>query len=324
MTEGRSGRTLPRWYRSALFVPGNRLDWMLGAVRFEPDALILDLEDAVPLHAKDQARSDTSRAIAHLQDSGIGLFVRLNAWRSGELLDDINTVVGARPTGVVLPKVHQPADVHALSLLIGEVERKHGLPVGRISILPLAETAQAFVDPYAIYRASRRVRVAAAGTSPRGDVNLSIGFEWTSGGEETLYLRSRVIAEARAAGIAQVLGGLVIDVDDLDLVRAEARRSKQLGCSGMMVIHPSHVAVANEVFSPTADEIAEACGVLRAMAEALADGRSAVRHGGQMIDYANARHALLLLARAEQLDLDVPEYPTIDVTVYDGGQGDEP
>ena len=138
-----------------------------------------------------------------------------------------------------------------------------------------------------IARSSPRVAYMGGGTSRQGDIVRALNFRWSAQGDETLYLRSKVLVDARAAGVPNPISGLVSGVGGSDDVVLFALQSRSLGYEGIMVIHPDHVAVANETFSPTEAERVEAKELAAAFADAEAQGRGAVTHKGRMIDRAN-------------------------------------
>jgi citrate lyase subunit beta/citryl-CoA lyase len=299
-----------------LFVPGHKLDWMLKAPRYGADALIFDLEDAVPPGAKAAAREATSSALAQLSEVDVGRFVRVNGFGAGSTLDDLGAVVGPGLDGVFLPKVRSAHDVTALDVILGELEAARGLDPARIEIVPLPETARALHQFHDVCMASGRIRrvPASSGATPGGDVHRALGTEATDEGVESLYIASKVVLDARAAGVDQILGGMTTEIADLERVRIVATRARQRGATGTMVIHPSHVLVVNEVFSPSVAQLEEAVAIVDAMARAIAAGDSATRHGGRLVDIAHARTSLALITRARQLGMDVPTHEELQLS----------
>ncbi|KRP98764.1 hypothetical protein AOQ72_16830 [Bradyrhizobium yuanmingense] len=297
-----------------LFVPGNKLDWMLKAPKYGSDALILDLEDSVAVPEKPEARKAVRQAITELCSKSIGRFVRLNAWRTGFLIEDITAVAVPGLDGVILPKAEGPEDVAALDLVLGEIEASRGLPPGGIEICPYAETASGLYKFYDICMASQRIKRAGGvtGPGPGGDMSRSLGLRLGEGATEALIFGAYSLLQARAAGITQIEGGMTGKLDDLQLVRTIAEKSKQLGASFASVIHPSHIPVINEVYSPSQSEIDDARGIVSTFTEATARGEAAIRYKSMLIDYANARGALDVLKKAEAFGIDVGTIPSID------------
>jgi citrate lyase subunit beta/citryl-CoA lyase len=299
-----------RRYRSILFVPGQKLDWMRKAPQYGPDALVFDLEDAVPVPVKASARQRVAEALSELKDGPFGRFVRLNGWRSnGHLLEDLMVVVREGLDGVVLPKTEDVEDISGLDLLLGELEARRGLPAGGIEIVPLRETTRAMYRVHEICLASERVkRVSGVGGSPvpGGDVTRALGTH-PSGPESDveLFLTGGSVVAARAAGVTEILAGSTTHVGDADHVRRMAQRGRALGATGAFCFHPSQVPVMNEVFAPSAAEILEAQEILAVMAEGVREGNAAIRYKNRFVDHAHVRTSLELLAQARATGIDV-------------------
>lgn len=304
-----------QWYRSMLFVPGSKLDWMLKAPKYGADALLFDLEDSVEVAEKPAAREAVATAVNELRNGTFGRFVRVNGWRTGRLLDDLNSIVVDGLDGVMLAMAEEPEDVAALDLVLGELERSRGLPVGRIEICPSAESAAAMYRLYDLCMASQRVKRAGSADGPTqgGDAARSLGLPLNDVTDQGAYFGAHSLMQARAAGIMYVGGGMTGKLDDLDLVRSIAVRSKRMGASWGCAIHPSHIPVINDVYSPSREEIDEAGQLVSAVAEAIARGDAAVRYKTGMVDYANARSALEVLSRAQKVGIDVGEVPALQL-----------
>lgn len=305
-------------YRSMLFVPGHRHDWMLKAPKYGADALVLDLEDSVRVAEKPAARSAVKEAIKELGAGPFGRFVRLNGWRTGCLLDDLNAIVVDGLDGVMLSKVEDPEDVAALDLVLGELERSRGLPIGRIEICPYAETAIAMYKLYKICMASPRVKRAggAGGPVPGGDLARALGLQYEDEAGEAICFGAYSLLQARAAGVVHVEGAMTTKLDDLELVRRIAERSKRMGASWASAIHPSHIPIINEVYSPSRAEIDEARDLVSALAEGIAKGHAAVRYKSGMVDYAHIRSAMDLLKKAQAAGIDVGTLPKFEIPAY--------
>jgi citrate lyase subunit beta/citryl-CoA lyase len=286
-----------RLMRSILFVPGHKEAWPDKGVAAGADGLILDLEDAVPVGTKAEAREIVANTIRKLAAGSRkpGVYVRLNALETGMTGDDLERVAIPGLDGVLLPKNYGPRDIVACDALITHFERRNGVAAGSIEIVVSLETAQAYAQCEAALAASPRVATLFAGTAKDADVSRSLGFQFTPGGLETLYLRSRALLAVRASGRQFSWVGLWQDLKDPDGARAFAVQNRQIGFTTMVMIHPSHVAVANEVFSPSAQEVVFYQGMIDAFEKAEAQGNAAVLYEGQHIDYAHVKTARQVL-----------------------------
>jgi citrate lyase subunit beta/citryl-CoA lyase len=293
--------------RSVLFVPGNKEEWMRKAPRYNADALILDLEDSVPDEHKAEARDIVRRMIAELGAAGQTLFVRVNRLETGITAFDLEAITSPGLYGVILPKVEAPEDVVEVDILLKFFERKAGMEVGSICIDPALETAAGIRQAYEVATAADRVAHMGGGGGKDGDTARSIGFQWTQEGLETLFLKSKILVDSRSAGVQYPISGGWMDIHNLDGLRQLATQLRQLGYTGMHLIHPSHVAVVNEVFTPSQEEIAHWQGIINAMEERRKEGSAAVTYNGNMVDVAHEETARAMLAMVEQWGLVTPE-----------------
>ncbi|CND75236.1 citrate lyase beta chain (Citrase beta chain) (citrate(pro-3S)-lyase beta chain) [Mycobacterium tuberculosis] len=289
-----------RPYRSILFVPGHKPDWADKALRSGADAIILDLEDAVPDDRKDEARATVAASIARLRaaDPDVGLGVRVNGLATRQTGADLEAVVVPGLDVVFAPKIEQATDVLRFDALLDHFEIRGG--VGGLRYIVPVETVRAIHNIREIAHASPRVGALIGPTAEHADIAREVGFEWTPEGHETLYLRSRVLLACREAGL-HALTGLWERVDDLDGLREFAVAGRRLGFRGMIAIHPAHVAMLNEVFSPGAEEIAFYQGMVEAYETAARTGDGALRYRGLHVDRAHYDKAVQWLAAARAM-----------------------
>ncbi|MGO9267908.1 MAG: HpcH/HpaI aldolase/citrate lyase family protein [Candidatus Binataceae bacterium] len=288
--------------RSALFVPGNREDRIQKAPRFGADALILDLEDAVALPDKPRARPVVRKMVEELGRAGQTMMVRVNDFETGLTWADLDAVVCKELYCVMLPKVTGPEDVKRADTIIEFLERKHGIETGTVLIYPVLETAQGMRQAYEVGIASPRVVHMGGLTGKDGDIARAIGFQWTAEGHEAFYYISKVLLDARAANVPYPMGGRGWwDIQDLDGLRKEAVLTKNFGHMGMLLIHPSHVAIVNEVFTPTKEEIAHWKELIAAVEQCEREGSSVVTFNGMMVDTAHLKVARDMLKWASEL-----------------------
>jgi len=259
------------------------------------------LEDSVPLENKPEARVLVSKMLQELGEAGQTLVVRVNRLETGLTAEDLEAITSPYLYSVMLPKVQSPDDVVEVDTLLKHFERKAGLETGRIFIDPALETAQGIRQSYGIATASPRVAHMGAAGGKGGDTARSIGFQWSPEGMETLFLRSKVLVDVRAAGVQYPMTGGWMDIHNLDGLRQAARQGKQLGYTGMHLIHPSHVPVVNEVFTPTAEEVGQWQGLIQAMENQRSRGGAAVTFEGDMVDIAHEETARAMLAMAKEM-----------------------
>ena len=271
--------------RSMLFVPGNNPKMISKAISLPADAIIFDLEDAVPLTDKEAARSMVRDAIKTVKAGGPSVFVRINALTTGFTAEDLNYIVIDGLDGVLLSKAETEDDIIKLDRMLKEVEDKSGTAAGTVKIIPILETAKGIIKAYEIASAGERIVATAFGAGDyyrdMGRSTASISPEQT----ELLFARSQVVIASRAAGVQAIDTAFFGLLTDLDSFRKEAMLALQLGFKGKILIHPTQIDIANEVFSPSPDDIAGAQKVVKAFEEAQSKGLGATSLEGKMIDY---------------------------------------
>ncbi len=287
--------------RSMLFVPGNKPTWMEKALGYGADALIFDLEDSVPVIDKPEARHMVAEALTQFHGRGPVLTVRINALETGLSGDDLDVIVGSGLDGIVAPKIETPDDVAVLDALLTQCERRLNLEPGHVEIYPTLETAKGVYHAYQLATCSPRIATLTAAASPGGDTARSFGYTWTKEGTETLYMRSKVLLDSRAAGLSYPMIASWFDITDLDGLRNDVRLNRQLGYTGQVLIHPSHVPIVNELFTPTTEELTYHQGLLDAMATAESQGTAAVTYEGAMVDIAMVKTSEQILAFAKAI-----------------------
>jgi len=285
-----------------LFLPAHKLDWVKKVARFRPASVVLDLEDAVPADLKQHARSVTREAISMLSAENISAFVRINAFGCGGQ-DDVREIVCRGLAGIILPKAGSAEEIRELDRLIGYAEGLAQLELNSVAILPLPETAEGLLNAAQLASASKRVKglVGVIGGPVGGDVALAVGYRPSLEGTEQLYLNSKIVLDSRAGNAPYPMASIIgTKLDDHDSVRRLITRARNLGYAGVLLIHPSHVAIANEVYTPTREEVRHSAGLLEALREGTEEGSAAVRYEGVMIDYAMVPVAEAVLRDAER------------------------
>ncbi len=293
--------------RTCLSVPGSSAKMIQKAKSLPADEVFLDLEDSVAPEAKTQARTRVAAALGEPGWAGQLRGVRVNDWSTPWTHADIIDVVagaGASLDIVVLPKVTEVSHVHALDLLLGQLESTHGLPVGRIGIEAQIEDARGLTNIDAI-AAGPRVQALVLGPA---DLNASLNMRTLEVGEQPEgydvgdayhHVLMRILVAARANGIAAI-DGPFLKVRDTDAFHRVAGRSAALGYDGKWVLHPDQIAAGNEIFSPRQEAYDHAELILEAYewhTSGAGGARGAVMLGDEMIDEASRKMALVIAGK---------------------------
>jgi citrate lyase subunit beta/citryl-CoA lyase len=280
---------LPAW-RSALFVPAHVEKFVAKAHTRGADAIILDLEDSVPLPEKASARAAVPGAAAQIAGHGLDVLVRINRpWRLA--VRDLEESVCAQVHTIAVPKVASADHLTFIAEIIDEIEIDKGLMPGHTKLLAFIEGVGGLAQVDAIARASSRLIGLFLGAE---DFSAEVGMQPTA--EGLFGPNQQIVFAARRAGILPFgFVGSIADYSDLDAFRARIRQARALGFVGALGIHPSQVGIMNEEFVPGTEEVDHARGLLETYEQALAEGRGAAAYKGKMIDapvVARAREVL--------------------------------
>ncbi len=299
---------LARPRRSVLAVPGSNPKMIEKAKGLPADEVFLDLEDAVAPIAKAQARSEIAAALASPGWGSQIKAVRVNDWSTQWTYGDVVDVVsaaGAHLDAILLPKVTDASHVQALDLLLTQVEKAHGLEVGRIGIEAQIENAIGLTNVDAIATASGRMQTLVFGPA---DFMASINMRTLVVGEQPAgydtgdayhHILMTILLAARAHGL-EAIDGPYLQIRDVEAFRRAAGRTAALGFDGKWVLHPTQIDAANEVFSPRQVDYDKAEVILEAYefhTSAAGGGRGAAMLGDEMIDEASAKMAQVVAAK---------------------------
>jgi citrate lyase subunit beta/citryl-CoA lyase len=290
--------------RTFLFAPGNHPRRVEKALGLQADAVILDLEDAVAVSDKPTARKAVAEALRRPR-RGRG-YVRVNAPSTPFCYRDLVETLHDKVDGVFLPKVESAADLHAVDWLMAALERDQGIAEGSIDLVPMVETAAGVARVDRIvqarnlrpYSAPWRVKRVAFGAA---DFSYDAGLAPSLEEPELASVRDRVVLASRAAGMEAPLDSPWFHLRDMDGFRRALERSRRGGFQGRLCVHPDQVPVANEAFTPSADEVARAERIDAAFREVEAKGGAAVEVDGQMVDYPVVYRARALLATMREI-----------------------
>jgi citrate lyase subunit beta/citryl-CoA lyase len=288
--------------RSWLYVPGQRERMVQKSFQLKADAVIYDLEDAVPIAEKQAARDLLWTYLSDPPEPGTPRrYVRLNRPTNAELFKpDLACAMTLDIEGIGLPKIETADEVHAVDAALTKAEKARGRKLGGTKIMLLIESPLGLVNAYSIAAASPRISAISFGAE---DFSREMGMPLvkTPEAQQQLYARSAIAIAAAAAGV-QAVDVIWTALSDLDGIAAEAAQARGLGFTGKAAIHPDQIAPINAAFSPGEDEIAYARETLAAYDAAVAEGTGAINYKGAFLEepvMARARHILKLAERDE-------------------------
>jgi citrate lyase subunit beta / citryl-CoA lyase len=280
---------MPR-FRSVLFAPGNRADLIEKLPRSNPDAVVIDLEDAIPNNdnAKTEAREIARTSLEKLLVSNpkCAVFLRVNAVSSQWFQADMQTTLVPGLTGIVIPKLERPEQLEIVDEVL---EGKNLQVIVGIETARGVERVRELLHPpvTAVYFGAEDFIADMSGVR-------------TSESLEVFYARSQVVLAARVRGV-QALDIIEAKFRDLEAFRASANTGRSLGFTGKMCIHPDQVAIANEVFSPSASDLERAEKLLDAYEKAAFYGAGVIEFEGQMVDEPMLARARMMLEVDEEV-----------------------
>jgi citrate lyase beta subunit len=282
------------------------------ALSSEADAVFLDLEDAVAPDSKAAARGDVVSALEELDWRGRPGFYRANALDTSYFYRDLIEVVEAAGNSldaVMIPKVNRPEDLHAVFILLSQLELALDLEKGKIKLEAQIESAEGLANADSIANATGRLEAlhfgpgefAASMSMPQASIGVMDEWDEAYPGHRFNYAMQRIVVAARAAGL-RVLDGPVADYSDEEGLRRSCLIARSLGFDGKWCIHPTQIGIVNEVFSPTDREVEWAKKVVAAYEEANAEGSGSVSVDGQMVDAASIKLARNTLGKVPKKD----------------------
>ncbi|GAB3057478.1 HpcH/HpaI aldolase/citrate lyase family protein [Salinicoccus sesuvii] len=273
-----------------LFIPGDKKKFLEKVNELQADVIIFDLEDSVVPKDKKKAREMVEAALRQTKP-GSRNFVRVNDIHSPFFIDDISTLAGTAPDGIVIPKVNTQDEMMIADFLLRNYEKANNLAIGSISIVPLIETGKGIMNVVDIAKSTKRVEALAFGAE---DYMLDVSIPKDEG-NALLYARSILVTASSAADIAPPIDSVYTDFNDPEGLKTASLRSRGFGFQGRLVIHPKQLETINEIFAPTDYEIEEARKIVEAYETSFNDGDGALQVNGKMIDAPIAERAKKIL-----------------------------
>ena len=285
---------VPRPRRSALYIPGSNARALDKGRSIAADVLILDLEDAVSVEAKDMARAAVAAAVGVHAYGKREVVVRVNGLETPWIARDIAAIVAAHPDAVLVPKISRPEDIRRARAAMHAAQAPEGVALWAMIETPLAVLNVAAIAATAASNSGVPLEALVIGTN---DLMTETGIRPSHGRAALAPALSQCVLAARAYGIA-VLDGTFNELNNWDGFRAECQQGRDFGMDGKTLIHPRQVQVANDVYAPTAEEVEWAEKVLAAFQRPENATRAVIQVEGRMVERLHERLALRVLETA--------------------------
>jgi citrate lyase subunit beta / citryl-CoA lyase len=284
--------------RSLLILPVNVPRFVEKAYSRGADAIMLDMEDAVPPHEKEKARRLVKDAIGMAGRGGANVFVRVNNDES-LLTEDVDASIWPGLHALFLPKTETAEQIEALEAQIAGLELDRRISSGPVRLSVHIESPLGIMNLQEICSASPRIESVSIGVD---DYFLQLGIPAASDGQALLFPFSFMVIACKAAGVHPMgILGSVSDFKDLHGFRTAAERARALGSTGGYCIHPDQVKILNEVFSPSHEEVERAEKVVEVFEEACSKGRASTTLEGKMVDTPICKRARMILEVAQAI-----------------------
>ncbi|ASJ21786.1 HpcH/HpaI aldolase/citrate lyase family protein [Brachyspira hampsonii] len=281
--------------RSWLFSPASNPKLLYSAVVYKPDAIIFDLEDAVALKEKEDARELLIEALKSINYGTIPIFARVNSIKTPFGFDDIKYLVQAGLKHIRLPMCDTPEEIKEVDKFLTKVEEENGIPKGTVVIAAALETPIGVYNAYNIATASDRVIGISLGAE---DFTRCMGIERTKEEEELAYARGKIVMEAHAAGVACV-DGVYTKIDDMEGFQIQCEKSRSLGFTGKACIHPAQIPYLHKAYLPKKEDIDYSLEVLEAASKTDISNGGVISLNGKMIDIPIIEKAEKIVALAK-------------------------
>ena len=280
--------------RTSLYAGGTSPVKIIQAGFYNEDCLVYDLEDSVSAGEKDAARFLVCNAIKYQRPKDKYIVVRVNGIYSRELDEDLEAVVRAQPDAIRIPKVEYASEVAGIDQKITKIERKAGLPLGKIKIWCNIESYLGVLNAREIAKASPRVTAMALGAE---DFTASMSAQRTKPGWEIFYARNAILMACREAGIS-AQDAVFSDINDQEGLERDLEMTRTLGFDGKTCVHPRQIDAVNACFTPSLKEVRYAQRVLAALEEAARNHTGVCTLDGGMVDKPMELRARTTLAKA--------------------------
>jgi citrate lyase subunit beta / citryl-CoA lyase len=282
--------------RSLLFMPGSNARALEKARSLPADGLILDLEDSVAPDAKTRAREQIAQAVTAKGFGRREILIRTNGLDTPWWADDVAMAGAVEPNGILVPKVSTIEDLDKIGSRLKEIGAG-----AKVKVWAMIETARAVLDADKLAASVRDAKTRLAGfVFGPNDISRETRIKMLPGRAAMIPMITHCVLSAHAHGL-DMLDGPYSDIGNLDGFAAECAQGRDLGFDGKTLIHPSHIDACNAIFTPPADEVAEARKIIAAFEKPENVSRGAIQLDGRMVERLHAEMAKRTIAIADAI-----------------------
>ncbi|MGL4985895.1 MAG: HpcH/HpaI aldolase/citrate lyase family protein [Treponemataceae bacterium] len=289
---------MDRLFRTFLFCPASNPKMLYTAMNYEPDAIIFDLEDAVPYDEKIDSRELLAEALQSVDYGNNMILARINNLSTPFGNDDIMTLIPAGLRVFRYPMCETVDDLNAVDMVVSEAEKIAGIPIGTVKIIAALETPLGIYNAFEIAKHSRILGLSLGGE----DLTRCLGATRTAEGYELAYSRSRIVCAASIAG-KLAIDTVWTDISNEAGFRTETEIIKNMGFSGRACVHPSQIPIVHEIYTPSMNEVEKSIRIVEAARQAHIEKGGVIQLDGKMIDMPliNKAERILTLAKLSGL-----------------------
>lgn len=285
---------MTRLRRSVLFIPGSNARALEKGGNLPTDGLVLDLEDSVAPSAKTKARAQIAKAVKARCFEKREVLIRINALDTPWWREDVAMAAQARPDGILVPKISSAVELNSVAKRLAAVDAE-----GYLSIWAIIETARAVSHAEELAAVARDPKTRLVGfVFGPNDISRETGIKMLPGRASMIPMITHCILAARAHGVV-ILDGPYSDFSNPEGFAAECRQARDFGFDGKTLIHPSQIDACNAIFTPAAQDLAQARRIIEAFELPENASRGAIQLDGQMIERLHAEIAKRTIAIAE-------------------------
>jgi citrate lyase subunit beta/citryl-CoA lyase len=277
--------------RSYLFAPATSTKLMEKALNSEADCVIYDLEDAVAINEKQEARDRAKYFLQNIQPSK-DVFIRINDFTTQYWREDLEAAIEAGASGVIIPKAENASNMQVICQTALTHLEKLNRNAQSFSVIPLIETAKGVHFAFEVAQSHYLIPRLAFGYI---DYSLDIDCQLTEEGVELIYARSQIVNASRAAGVGSPIDAVYPNLGNEEGLKNEVIRARQIGFKAKLAIHPKQLNIIHEVFTPDQKEIDEAFEIVKAFESAEQQGVASISVGNMLVDYPVYKKAKSLL-----------------------------